>query len=286
MTNAAVVPRPALRYHGGKFRLAPWIVRFMPPHACYVEPFGGAAGVLLHKPRASAEVYNDIDSDVFNFFRVVRDPETRARLIEACSLTAYAREEFDLAWEPTADAIERARRVAVRASMGFGSAGATKGSTGFRIDTRRKHGTAQDNWADFPANLAAVGRRFERVPIENRPAIDVMLQHDSTSTLHFVDPPYVHSTRTAKSRSYRHELTDDQHRQLLDALDRLQGMVLLSGYESELYAERLNGWQRATTVARISAGRGTALRDEVLWMNRACQLAQERMHGGLFGAAA
>lgn len=71
--------RPALRYHGGKFRLAPWLLQFFPPHGCYVEPFGGAAGVLLRKPRVYAEVYNDLDGDIVNFFRVLRRPLQNSR---------------------------------------------------------------------------------------------------------------------------------------------------------------------------------------------------------------
>lgn len=281
--NELAVQRPALRYHGGKFRLALWILPFLPPHGCYVEPFGGAAGVLLHKPRSYSEVYNDLDGEIVNFFRVVRDPGTRDKLREACALTPYARTEFDLAWLSSDDAVERARRTAVRAGMGFGSAGATKGTTGFRIDTRRKHGTAQDNWADFPQNVSAVGRRFERVLIENRPALEVMLQHDSPSTLHFVDPPYLHETRVMRSKGgYRHEMNNDEHAKLLDTLDKLKGMVVLCGYDSPFYTDRLQSWRRESTTARISSGRGTALREEVLWMNRACQAAQQSMDGSLF----
>lgn len=132
-----IVTRPALRYHGAKFRLAEWVMQFFPAHTCYVEPFGGAAGVLLQKPRAYAEAYNDLDGNVVNFFRVLRDPIQRQQLVDACVLTSYARDEFELSWEPTEEPIERARRLCIRAQMGFGSAGATKGVTGFRIDTKR-----------------------------------------------------------------------------------------------------------------------------------------------------
>ena len=106
------VTAPALRYHGAKFRLAPWIMSFFPSHRCYVEPFGGAAGVLLQKPRAYAEVYNDLDDEITNFFRVLR--EQPDALIEQIQLTPYARAEFDLAYESTTCPIERARRTAVR----------------------------------------------------------------------------------------------------------------------------------------------------------------------------
>lgn len=270
------VTRPALRYHGAKFRLAPWIMGFFPPHRCYVEPFGGAAGVLLQKPRAYAEIYNDLDGDVSNFFRVLRNPLQRAMLIEAVTLTPYSHSEFEQAWEPTEEPVERARRLAIRAQMGFGSAGATKGQTGFRIDSRREYGTAQHLWALYPDQLADVGKRLAGVLIENAPAIDVMRQHDSPQTLHFVDPPYLHDTRVLQAGGrgyYRHEMSNDDHRELLDVLRGLEGYVVLSGYPSDLYEQTLAGWEQHTTGSRISAGRGTAVRTECVWLNPACSAA-------------
>lgn len=278
MTNS-----PAIRYHGGKFRLAPWIMRFFPEHKTYVEPFGGAAGVLIQKTRSYAEVYNDLDGDIVNFFRVLRDRDMRSQLEAAIVLTPYARAEFELSWEPTECPIERARRTAIRAQMGFGSAGATKGITGFRIDTRRAYGTAQHLWAKYPAAIAAVGERFNSVLIENRPAIEVMQQHDGVETLHFVDPPYVHGTRVLQANGrgyYRHEMSDDDHVELLTFLLELDGMIVLSGYMSDMYADILSGWESHTTKSRISAGRGSALRDEVVWINQACSIA---LHGGIVG---
>lgn len=283
------VSKPALRYHGAKFRLASWILGFFPPHRCYVEPFGGAAGVLLQKDRAYAEVYNDLDGDVVNFFAMVRNPSTRAALAEACALTPYARAEFDQAWTPTADPIERARRLIVRAQMGFGSAGASKGTTGFRIDTARAYGTAQQLWAEYPASLAAVGERFTGVLIENRPAIEVMRQHDAATTLHFLDPPYLHGTRVmqkGKTGYYRHEMTDADHEALLAAVLELEGMVVVCGYPSDLYEAALAGWERHETGSRISAGRGTAVRTEVVWINAACRDALAGHGAGLFAREA
>lgn len=264
-------------------------MKFIPEHRCYVEPFGGAAGVLLQKPRSYAEVYNDLDGDVVNFFRVLRDPAMREELERRCVLTPYARSEFDQAWEPTSDAIERARRLAVRAQMGFGSAGATKGQTGFRVDTKRAYGTAQQLWAEYPRALAAAGQRFAGVLIENRPAIDVMQQHDAADTVHFVDPPYVLSTRVLQGGAngyYRHELSQEDHEDLLAALLQLEGMVVVSGYETDLYHDTLRGWRVHRTPSRISAGRGTAVRTEVVWVNAACCAALDQRPGGLFAQEA
>ncbi len=281
-----MIRRPALRYHGGKFRLAKWVMRFFPPHRIYTEAFGGAAGVLLQKPRSYGEVYNDLDGNVVALFRCLQQPELRDRLVQAITLTPYARAEFDLAWEPTDDMVERARRTAIRAQMGFGSAGATKGSTGLRTDTMRRYSTAQMDWAAYPPVLLDVAERFQQVLIENRPAVDVLRQHDSDETLHFVDPPYVHSTRELRGQAgYRHEMTDADHLELLRELRELRGMVVLSGYASDLYAGELPGWAAHRTQARISSGRGTGIRTEVVWLNPACQAALDAQDDGLFACA-
>ncbi|MFV2944263.1 DNA adenine methylase [Pseudomonas japonica] len=281
-TNAGAVNAPVIRYHGGKFRLATWVIEHFPPHQLYVEPFGGAAGVLIQKPRAYGEVYNDLDGDIVNLFRVLQSADTRTALTEQLILTPYARDEFALAWTPAEDPVERARRTIIRAQMGFGSAGASKGTTGFRIDCSRQYGTAQQLWARYPDQLAAVGQRLAGVLIENRPAVEVMLGHDTPSTLHYVDPPYLHDTRVRGAQSgryYRHEMTNEQHAELLQTLGLLKGMVVLSGYPSELYADHLTGWTQNSTQARISAGRGGSTRTECLWLNPACMNALHR--GGL-----
>lgn len=270
------ITAPVIRYHGGKFRLAPWVLDHFPPHTCYVEPFGGAAGVLMQKPRSYAEVYNDLDQDIASLFEVLRNDSLRQRLTEQLILTPYSRVEFEASWLPTTDQVERARRTIIRAQMGFGSAGATKGITGFRIDSKRQYGTAQQLWARFPDQLAAIGQRLAGVLIENRPAAEVMAAHDAPSTLHYVDPPYMHATRvrgSAKGRYYRHELDDGQHLELLAALRNLSGMVILSGYPNAIYDDALPGWTRNQTSARISAGRGGATRQECLWINPACMSA-------------
>lgn len=274
---------PLIRYHGGKFRLAHWIISQMPNHICYTEAFGGAAGVLLQKPRAYAEVYNDLDGDIVNLFRVLRDANLRNELIEQLVLTPYAREEFIEAWNVATTDVEKARRTIIRAQMGFGSAGATKGITGFRIDTKRQYGTAQSLWVDYPEHLGFIGQRLSGVLIENRPAIQILKDHDAPTTLHYVDPPYVHDTRYSGAKTgrvYRHEMSDADHLDLLNTLLELEGMVMLSGYPSELYSDVLKNWKCVETSARISAGRGTDIRVECLWVNPAAQ------QHDLFGAIA
>src|SRR4051812_38784439 len=130
--------RPVLRYHGGKWRSAHRVIPVFSPHRVYVEPFGGGASVLLRKTRAEAEVYNDIDGEVVNVFRVLQDPATAARLRELLVLTPFARDEFLAAYARTDDAIESARRAIARAFMGFGSASFNaKHGTGFRSNSRR-----------------------------------------------------------------------------------------------------------------------------------------------------
>ncbi len=260
---------PLLRYHGGKYRLSSWLYGFFPQHRVYVEPFGGAASVLLRKPRSHGEVYNDLDQDIFNLFQVLRDKERAQRLIELCQLTPYSRDEFELAYQVCEEPVERARRTIVRSAMGFGSGAATGHKTGFRSDASRQYANEAACWRRYPPVLRYVHARLQGVNIENRCALTCMTKNDSLHTLHYVDPPYVPDTRKLNhsGRVYRHEMNMDEHETLLCQLQGLQGMVVLSGYDSTLYNDVLTGWQKHTRQARISAGRGTGIRTECVWLN-------------------
>ncbi|HDH1436806.1 TPA: DNA adenine methylase [Klebsiella quasipneumoniae subsp. similipneumoniae] len=270
------IKHPAIRYHGGKFRLAPWIIEQMPEHVCYVEPFGGAASVLLQKPRSYSEVYNDLDGEVVNLFRVLRNPELNQRLQDACRLTPYSRDEFCHAQQPATDSVERARRMVVRACMGFGSAAGIGGNSGFRGDSKRKYATAAHLWERYPENLAALCQRLQGVIIENKDALSVMRAHDAQTTLHYIDPPYVPETRVQGNRYYAYEMTVEGHEQLLAVARTMTGMVMISGYDTEVYNDMLSGWAKTEKTSRISAGRGTKVRTECLWLNPAAQQKQER----------
>lgn len=160
------ITRPVMRYHGAKFRLAPWVMQFFPDHFTYVEPFGGAAGVLLQKPRSYSEVYNDIDDEISNVFRVLQDKDMAADLQRLLLVTPYSRAEFEISYEPTDDPVECARRVLIRSHMGFGSAGATKHRTGFRVDSARQYGTAAHLWAEYPPQIQLFCKRLQGVLIE------------------------------------------------------------------------------------------------------------------------
>ena len=90
--------RPVLRWHGGKWLLAPWIIGHFSEHRVYVEPFGGAGSVLMRKPRCYAEVWNDLDGEVVNLFRVLRSARAQ-ELVDVIRLTPFARDEFVAAYE-------------------------------------------------------------------------------------------------------------------------------------------------------------------------------------------
>lgn len=275
MTDVVTIPvkRPVLRWHGGKWKLAPWILSHAPPHRVYVEPFGGAASVLMRKARSYAEVYNDLDGEVVLLFRILRDPIRAAVLRDAFLLTPFARDEFNAAYEASDDEIEQARRLVIRSFMGFGSDGTnSEWRTGFRANSNRSGTIPAHDWANYADALAFAIERLRGVIIENREATWIIEQHDSPATLHYVDPPYVHETRSKKARrkgaggalAYRHEMTDADHARLLGVLRQVEGMVLLSGYETQLYDEALTGWRKSTTEAFAD---GARRRREVLWLN-------------------
>ncbi len=263
--------RPILRYHGGKFRLAAWIIAHFPPHRAYVEAFGGAASVLMRKSRAYAEVYNDLDSEVVNIFRILRDPVSARELERRLRLTPYAREEFaatsakDMAGQ--GDEIERARRLIFRSFAGFGSAAANpEHSTGFRASSNRSGTTPAEDWANYPDALQFFVKRLAGVTIENRPAIEVIRAHDSADTLHYVDPPYVHATRRVISGNhfYRHEMADCDHGELAKFLKTLRGFIVVSGYPSSLYARLFADWP---CRRRAAFADGAQPRTECLWLS-------------------
>lgn len=262
--------RPILRWHGGKWKLAPWILSYFPDHRVYVEAYGGAASVLMQKKRSYAEVYNDLDQAVVNFFRVLRDPVKSKQLMEAISLTPFSRADFNEAWSSSTDAVENARRLAVRCYMGFSShAHNTELTTGFRSNSNRSGTTPAYDWAHYPEHIPAMIERLKGVVVENRDAIEVMRQHDTPDTLHYVDPPYVWETRSSRKngkQAYNFEMDDSQHIALLGFLNTLEGMVILSGYDSPLYDEHLPGWHR---VRQVAFADGAAKRIEVLWINKA-----------------
>lgn len=254
--------RPVLRWHGGKWRLAPWIIENLPAHRVYVEPFGGAASVLIRKPRSYAEVYSDLDDAVVNLFSVLRS-DRADELVERLRLTPFARVEFEIAYRPCVDPVEQARRLVIRSFMGFGSNGHNR-STGFRANSNRSGTTPAHDWSNYPDALAAIVERLRGVVIEHRDAKAVMAAHDGPETLHFVDPPYVLSTRADPAKDYAHELTDGDHAELLAFLRTLKGAVVLCGYPSDLYDSELADWRR---VERVALADGAKRRTEVLWFN-------------------
>lgn len=266
-----------MRYHGGKFRLAPRIMAFFPAHRRYVEPFGGGAGILLRKPRAHADVYNDLDGEVVNVFRVLRDPQTAEQLRMLVELTPFSRIEQALAYEPSDDAVEQARRTLARSYMGFGTSHRRVTRTGFRSSQMQRSSSSAYDWRNYPDGIPQFVDRLRGVVIENRPAIDLIRHLDNSETLFFCDPPYVRSTRTSlnghgrKDGAYAHEMTDDDHRVLADVLRGISGMAIVSGYACELYdVELYLDWRRVELKTVADGGRA---RTEILWINTAAERA-------------
>jgi DNA adenine methylase len=251
--------RPIVRYHGGKWILAPWIISYFPAHKVYVEPYGGGGSVLLRKPRSYAEVYNDLDGEIVNLFRVARDSGEKLR--DILELTPFSRNDFELSYEFCENPIEQARRTVVRSFMGFGSNSHNQ-ATGFRSNSNRSGTTPAHDWKHYPEEFVAIIERLQGVVIENRNALEVMAAHDTPQTLHYVDPPYLPETRNA-GKDYRYEMTKEQHEELASFLEGLEGSVIVSGYPSPLYEFLYAGWDR---VEREALADGARPRIEVLWM--------------------
>jgi DNA adenine methylase len=268
--NPTIPTRPVLRWHGGKWLLAPWIIEHFPEHRIYTEVYGGAASVLMQKRRAYAEVYNDLDQDVVNLFKILRNQVNAAELKRRLELTPYSRVEFMKSIHFEEDNIDRARGLIIRSFMGFGSDSTKTGvATGFRANSNRSGTTPAHDWTNYPEALEAMTERLKGVIIECREATEILKQHDGPDVLHYLDPPYVFKSRKrihGNLHGYNHEMTDEQHTELARVVRDLKGMVIISGYRSELYDELYKGF---VWINRKTFGDGASPRTEVLWMNDA-----------------
>lgn len=268
---------PILKYPGAKWRMAEWIIERMPPHVGYVEPYFGSGAVFFNKKPSEIETINDIDGHVIRFFRTCRDkPDELARAI---ALTPWSRKEFlqsDFC-DGSTDDVEAARQFAVRCWQTFGAR--TKCKTGWRRTTAKSINHGPDNpkmWLRLPEIVFEVGERLMDAQIDNRPALDVIRENDGEEVLIYADPPYVSATRSMHGDQYTYEMSDCDHEQMLNVLKAHSGMVMLSGYDCELYRDMLTGWSIESVKTKAERG---AIRTEYLWMNRAAQerSAQTRM---------
>ncbi|MCM1026509.1 MAG: DNA adenine methylase [Roseburia sp.] len=272
-----------LKYPGSKWSIAEWIIGFFPPHSSYLEPFFGSGEVLFRKPRSPIETVNDLDGEVVNLFRWIReDPE---KLAHEIYYIPYARQVYEESYgEPPGDSLQQAVRFAIRLQMGYGYR--TNGErVGWKRDIQgREAAYAARDWRSLPERLLEAAERLRGVQIENRPAVELIREYHSEKVLLYLDPPYMPQTRYRKQ--YRHEMfTEESHEELLAAALQHKGPVLISGYDSDLYRRMLRGWRREETIGHNQRG---GKRKEVLWMNfESCrqislqEIAVQGQEGGL-----
>lgn len=261
-TDSVARRSAALRYPGSKWSIAQEIVSHFGEHYHYVEPYFGSGAVFFTKKPSPHEVLNDTNSALINFFRVLRD--RTEDLCWALETTPWSREEYDISDIQTGDPLEDARRFVVRIWQAHASDLAKKTGWKNRGVRQRARGMSV-RWQRVPAELAELAWRLADAEIENRPAIEVMKRFAAKDCLIYADPPYLPSTRTQKM--YGHEMTEEEHIEMLEVLAAHPGPVVLSGYENELYSERLrHGWDKI----RIKPPKveKAAVRTEMLWVKR------------------
>lgn len=257
-----------LTWYGSKAQQLSKILPCLPQMPKYVEPFGGSAVVMLNRPTAPLEVYNDIYGEVVNLFRVLRD--NGDKLIDLLALTPYSREEYieSFSVNTTDSDVERARKFYIRIGQSFSGAGKSKGQ--WSRDRTISVGMARRirTYLARVEGLEEIVQRLRYVQIENNDALDVFRFYDSTETLTYLDPPYMTTTRIAKS-IYNHEISEAYHIRLLELLTRAKGSVAISGYQNDLYESYLKSFHLYTWDTRSSSasGKGLVSREECLWAN-------------------
>ncbi|MGW1437247.1 DNA adenine methylase [Streptomyces griseus] len=259
--------KPPVPYFGAKGRTASWITSLLPPHRHYVEPYCGGLSVLFAKASSPMETVNDLDGDLVNFWKVLR--ERPDDLVRVCELTPHARAELTAAWEPATDEVERARRVWVRLTQGRGGMMRRSGWRHYTTTSGSNFGMPNHLNA-YRDRLLPAAERLRDVSLECLPALTLIGKYGSAAdALLYVDPPYLGTTRSHRNR-YGAEMRDeDQHRELAAALTDCRAAVVLSGYDSPLYDELYAGWNRVDQQTMTGNARpGTKGRTEVLWSNR------------------
>jgi DNA adenine methylase len=258
--------KPPFTYFGGKTSIADRIAALLPPHEHYVEPFAGSLAVLLAKRPSRFETVNDLDGDLMNFWRVLRDRP--ADLERACRLTPHSRAEYLASYDlADADDLERARRIWVRLTQGRGG---SMRRTGWRyyVNPAGQSTSMSDYLSTYVARAAAAAVRLAAVSLECKPALEIITQYGAhPGVLIYADPPYLGSLRIP-GRNYAVEMCgEDGHRELLETLLGCRSAVVLSGYASPLYDDLLCTWSRQEAVAQAGNCNDQA-RTEVLWSNR------------------
>lgn len=263
---------PPLKWHGGKHYLAPWIVEHMPKHTHYVEPFfGGGAVLLARDPEGVSEVVNDLDGQLTTFWSVLRDPELFERfrrMVEATPFSERLWKEAHQRVTERCDSVELAFWFFVHCRQSLSGRRKDFASIS-RTRTRRGMNEQASAWLTAVEGLPQVHARLKRVTVLNRPALDVIRSQDGPGTLFYLDPPYLGSTRTSADAYGAYEMSEAEHVELLELLQRIRGKVILSGYPSELYDDLLAGWHRHDRELPNNAAGGKTKRRmvECLWCN-------------------
>lgn len=260
----------AFGWYGGKFSHLDWLLPLLPNSTHYCEPYGGSAAVLLNREPSPVETYNDIDGDLVNFFRVLRDNPDE--LIRKIGLTPFSREEFENAIDANGndliDPVERARHFFVRARQvrtGLAQTASSGRWANCLLTSRAGMAGAVSRWLGSVEGLSEIVQRLLRVQIENAPALAVIVRYDSPETLFYCDPPYPHDSRGDRN-AYGFEMSDDEHRKLATQLHSVKGKVAISGYHSPLMDELYWDWfcLDAPVKNALSVKKP---RQEVLWTN-------------------
>jgi DNA adenine methylase len=252
--------KPLFKYTGSKWDIAPWIISHFPEHRIYVEPYCGSASVLLQKERSHLEILNDLSGSIVNLFRVIR--ERADELAAVVEMTPWSEEEYQLVEKSYTDGdeLEQARRFLVRSWQAHG--GTMYQVSGWKHNGLKGNVYPSKLWTKLPDRILAVVERLRGVEIRNREALEIIKYYDHPDVLLFLDPPYVLGTRNRKY--YLHEMTDSEHIEMLELLNKHSGAIVLSGYDHPIYSERLKHWHKETIQ---TAGEHGKRHTEVLWMN-------------------
>ncbi|AQQ09328.1 DNA adenine methylase [Sedimentisphaera cyanobacteriorum] len=264
--------RAPFAWYGGKYYYSQWIIEYFPEHRIFIEPFGGAGNILINKIESEVEIFNDLDSRISNFYYVLREKELFEELERRLALTPYSREVFEkvIAEPEPEEPVHRAYNFFIKCRQSMGGTGMSRlrpASWVMSLRARRKMAEPVSKYLSSIEGLEPIAERFRSVVIENLDAVKLISKYDRKDSLTYCDPPYLPETRNSNTNTYGCEMSVEEHTTLLEKLRECRGKVILSGYESNLYSEKLKDWRREELETKSYMKNSGQTRTEVLWMN-------------------
>lgn len=265
--------RSIIPWYGGKYYQFKELVKYFPQHWTFIDGFGGGGQVIMNKFPSKVEIYNDINSSLYNFYSVLKDESNIDRLKYILTLSPYSNKEFENSndYKDEPDPVLSAAKFYIRLKQSFNYSFKTWSMN--KKPSRRGMAKVVSSYLhDIDEHLPKVIERLRQIQLMNEDFIEMMPKFSNDSYFIYLDPTYIPDARTAKN-VYEYEMTIQQHEDLLKAMLNNNSKIMISGYDSELYNDMLSNWRKieignyVKRAALVKQTENKSIGTEYIWIN-------------------